>query len=160
MKNKSKSFTHIFWTGWLIGLIILIFIILTIYIRIHQNTGISQVCSDKNCFTVEIARTQAEQEQGLMYRTAMAEHHGMIFIFPTNDLYNFRMKNTLIPLDMVRINDHMKVVHVASAVPCTADPCAVYRPEIFSKYVLEINAWMAAKYGIKEWTVTRFQDIR
>ncbi len=118
----------------------IVVLIFTIYTYINQNNGIPQVCSDKTCFIVEIARTPAQQEQGLMNRIAMSEKYGMIFIFPKNDFYNFRMKNTLIPLDIVRIDDKMKVVHTTTATPCTADPCAAYKPEIFAKYVLEINA--------------------
>jgi uncharacterized membrane protein (UPF0127 family) len=60
----------------------------------------------------------------------MAEKSGMLFIFPKADLYNFRMKNTLIPLDMIRINDQFKVVKILTAQPCTADPCRTYNPEI------------------------------
>ena len=64
-----------------------------------------------------------------MNRTIMAENQGMLFIFPKADLYNFRMKNTLIPLDMLRIDDTLNVVKIMTAQPCIADPCEVYRPE-------------------------------
>ena len=109
-----------------------------------------RVCGGDRCFMVELARTQAEQEKGLMYRSSMEEQSGMLFIFPKSDFYDFRMKNTLIPLDMLRIDDQLNVVKIITAQPCTADPCPVYKPEIFANYVLEINAGMAAKHGIQE----------
>ena len=65
-----------------------------------------------------------------MNRTGMDEKKGMLFLFPKSDIYAFRMKNTLIPLDMVRIDDQNRVVYVVTAQPCTTDPCAVYKPEI------------------------------
>jgi uncharacterized membrane protein (UPF0127 family) len=77
-----------------------------------------------------LARTEAEQQLGLMNRVSMAEQSGMLFIFPKADLYNFRMKNTLIPLDMIRIDEQFKVVKILTAQPCTADPCRTYNPEI------------------------------
>ena len=122
--------------------------ILNRYLR--KKHTLPQVCNGSRCFTVELARTQAEQEQGLMNRTSMAEKSGMIFIFPQANMYNFRMKNTLIPLDMLRIDDTYKVVRILTAQPCIADPCALYRPETFARYVLEINAGIAEKYKIHE----------
>ena len=126
-------------------------VIYYLIVSIDYRTNTSpQVCNGKKCFTVELARTQVEQEQGLMNRTSMGENSGMIFIFPQSNMYNFRMKNTLIPLDMLRIDDTNKVVRILTAQPCIADPCTLYRPETFAKYVLEINAGIAEKYKIHE----------
>ena len=85
-----------------------------------------------------------------MNRTAMAENSGMIFIFPKSDLYNFWMKDTRIPLDILRIDEKYTVVRILTAQPCIADPCMVYRPEKIGLYVLEINAGIATKWGIQE----------
>ena len=74
-----------------------------------------------------------------MYRKTLAENSGMLFIFPKTDMYSFWMKNTIIPLDMIRIDAQFKVVHIVNAQPCTADPCTIYNPNISSMYVLEIN---------------------
>ena len=99
---------------------------------------------------MELARTPEEQHLGLMNRTSMSEMSGMIFIFPKPDTYDFWMKNTLIPLDMLWIDSTAKVVRVLTADPCTADPCPIYRPERLANYVLEINAGLAKKYHITE----------
>src|SRR5947207_6789398 len=45
---------------------------------------------------VEVARTPDEQQRGLMYRTALAEGHGMLFVFGDDSDRQFWMKNTLI----------------------------------------------------------------
>lgn len=75
-----------------------------------------------------------------MYRENLGENDGMLFIFPTADYsHYFWMKNTLIPLDMIRIDDQFKVVSILTAQPCTADPCTIYNPNASSTYVLEIN---------------------
>jgi uncharacterized membrane protein (UPF0127 family) len=57
-------------------------------------------------FTVEIAQTPAQQETGLMFRTAIAANAGMLFPWPTPQISEMWMKNTLIPLDMVFIGPH------------------------------------------------------
>lgn len=126
----------------------------------QEKNTVPQVCDWENCFTVELARTSAEQELGLMNRTGMDEKHWMLFIFPKSDLYNFWMKNTLIPLDMLRINDQYRVVRIMTAQSCIADPCPVYKPEIWASYVLEVNAGIAAKYGIVEWTIVQLKNIK
>ncbi len=156
MKNNIK---HISWTWVAIWLLIFMISYVFIFNYIHRKNTTSQVCVQWNCFTVELARTSTEQELGLMNRTGMDEKKGMLFLFPKSDIYAFRMKNTLIPLDMVRIDDQNRVVYVVTAQPCTTDPCAVYKPEIWARYVLEINAGIAAKYKIVEGTMMKFRNI-
>lgn len=50
----------------------------------------------------------------------------MLFIFDKQDRYTFWMKNTLIPLDMIRIDQDKKIVDIQSAKPCTTDICETY----------------------------------
>jgi len=109
-----------------------------------------RVCGGDWCFMTELARTPAEQQLGLMNRESMEEGDGMLFIFEGSEFHNFWMKNTLIPLDMIWIDDQFKVVKIITAQPCTAEPCMIYNPQKLATYVLEINAGMAEKHGIVE----------
>jgi len=102
-------------------------------------------------FTVEIAKTQEEKTRGLMFRDFMPEDHGMLFVFDDFAPRSFWMKNTLIPLDIVFIDDNMAVVDVQTALPCKEDPCPTYRAR--AKYVLEINAGAAEKNNIRNGSV-------
>jgi len=162
MKNKRNFFKRISWL-WVTICLLLAIAILFVVRNINRNHNDvdyqPRICGGTACFMVELARTEAQQELGLMNITSMPEKNGMLFIFPKPDLYNFRMKNTLIPLDMLRMDDQMKVVHIANAVPCTADPCEIYRSDASAKYVLEINAGMAKKSGIQEWTQMKSVNI-
>lgn len=93
-------------------------------------------------FGLEIADTPQEQEQGLMYRENLADDQGMLFIFPQAKKVNFWMKNTLIPLDMIFLDEDLKVVHVENAVPCPSKDgsnCPLYTSPQAVKYVLEIK---------------------
>lgn len=63
-----------------------------------------------------------------MHREYLPEKSGMLFVFQQIGQYNFWMKNTLIPLDMIRINQDQKIIDIQQAVPCTADPCPSYIP--------------------------------
>lgn len=108
--------------------LLLLYYIVTNYFH-ERNTTIPEVCSEKTCFTVELARTAEQQQQGLMYRETMGEEYGMLFIFPDTTLHNFWMKNTRIPLDIIWINDQFQVVRIFTAQPCITDPCTIYAPE-------------------------------
>ncbi|MEI6426739.1 MAG: DUF192 domain-containing protein, partial [Candidatus Absconditabacteria bacterium] len=74
---------------------------------------------------------------------------GMLFKFDKEDTYIFRMKNTLIPLDMIRINKQHEIIDIKHATPCTTEICATYEPQGPASYVLEINEGLTDKRGIK-----------
>ncbi len=114
-------------------------------------------CFGETCFAVELADTPEERREGLMHRESLAEDAGMLFVFDQlKPRINFRMKNTLIPLDMLRLDTDGQVVFLQQNVqPCLADPCPIYGPkdaDVLTKYILEINAWKAAKENIGTWT--------
>lgn len=110
----------------------------------------------KKCFFVELAKTQAEREKGLMFRSRLDTDKGMLFIFNGEGTYPFWMKNTLIPLDIIWIDKNYKVAYVAeSAQPCLPaeagkqEACPLIIPPANSNYVLEINAGISKKIGLK-----------
>ena len=117
----------------------------------------TQVCLSGQCFRVEIADNDESRHRGLMYRQFLAPDTWMLFVFEESGIYPFRMKNTLIPLDMIRINEEKKVIHVDTATPCLTQECKLYSPSEESRYVLEVNAWTAKKYAITTWTIVTIQ---
>src|SRR3546814_13588706 len=66
-------------------------------------------------FDVEVARTDAEQDRGLMFRTSLPENGGMLFPFKKPRIGRFWMKNTLIPLDMIFIRADGSVDQIGRA---------------------------------------------
>lgn len=110
----------------------------------------TQVCLRGTCLAVEVADTQEERSRGLQNRSSLPEGEGMLFIFPSESIYRFWMKETLISLDMIWLDDQRKIVGIATDVPpCQQDPCPQYGPEQMSLYVLEANAGYADRLGLK-----------
>lgn len=139
----NKNFRIYFW------FILILFIGIVIYNKsISTKITAPEVCINKTCFSIEIADTPEERQLGLMNRQELPESSGMLFIFQQPGQYKFWMKNTLIPLDMIWINDQNKIIDIKQATPCTTDPCPTYGPSEFSSYVLELNSGISQKYKI------------
>jgi uncharacterized membrane protein (UPF0127 family) len=112
-------------------------------------------------YSLEVARTPQEQEQGLMFRESLPEKTGMLFPFTDKGVHHFWMKNTMIPLDMVWIDAEGKVIFVsANTPPCKADPCPSYGPDSPAASVLEIAGGNAAKENISVGAVLRFENLK
>jgi len=100
-------------------------------------------------FKVEVVKDPWEQAQGLSGRKSLAENRGMLFVFPQEDYQQFWMKGMDFSLDIIWINQG-KIVDLKEKAPIpTTHYLEQYRPEAPAKYVLEINAGLAEKYGLK-----------
>jgi uncharacterized membrane protein (UPF0127 family) len=96
--------------------------------------------------TLEVANTAETRQRGLMYRTALADGHGMLFVFDEDANHSFWMKNTLIPLDMIFIAADGRVVGVhANATPYSLASVSIGVP---SRYVLEVPGGWAGAHGV------------
>ena len=98
-----------------------------------------------------VADSEHRRELGLMCVTALRPRSGMLFVFATDAVQTFWMKNTLIPLDMVWVRDDGLVTTVAGDVPAStlATPDdAVARRTGRGRYVIELAAGEARRAGI------------
>lgn len=98
-------------------------------------------------FTIELALTPSEQQRGLMFREDMPEMHGMLFVFGSEHVRSFWMKDTLIPLDIIFIEKTGRIQHIHSmAQPLDESLISSGKP---SYAVLEINGGMADKLDLE-----------
>ena len=94
----------------------------------------------------EVAHTFETRQTGLMNRTAMPLHRGMVFVFPEARAHCMWMKNTPLPLSVAFVDDHGKVINIEDMQPHTTDNHCAAGP---ARFALEMNlGWFAAR-GIK-----------
>ena len=104
-------------------------------------------------FDIEIAADDASRERGLMFRDAMPADHAMLFLFERPAMQAFWMKNTHIPLDILYFDQNYKLVSMQERVPpcrSAGNDCPAYPSSAPAQYVLELNAGVADKLGVKE----------
>ncbi|WP_394335750.1 DUF192 domain-containing protein [Robiginitalea sediminis] len=115
------------------------------------RAGTDSVLADLD---IEIAETDYETQTGLMYRESMEDTQAMWFVFETEAMHSFYMKNTLFPLDILFVNEELEIVTVAK----NAQPLdeAGISSGVPVRYVLEIKAGLADKWGISEGDLIRY----
>ena len=111
-------------------------------------------------YRLELALTPEDQAQGLMYRESLPPRAGMLFVFDQPAPHHFWMKNTMIPLDMIWMDEAGKVLFVsADTPPCKADPCATYGPDTSAKQVLEIAGGKAKEEKVEVGSVLKIEGV-
>lgn len=117
-----------------------------------------------NLVKLEVASSEPEITRGLMYRTAMPEDNGMVFLFRPSRKVNFWMCHTLIPLDMLFIKNG-KIVKLFQQVPpckstepnCRGCPTYPTGDGIEVDEVLEVNGGYASRHQVKEGDLVKFE---
>ncbi len=112
-------------------------------------TVVSPDGTQKRVIDVEVANTEREREEGLMKRTELKKHSGMLFVFETPIITSFWMKDTLIPLDLLFFSEDGYFSSAYDAIPpCKKAECPTYKSIELTKYALEMNAGDRKSLGI------------
>lgn len=96
---------------------------------------------------VRIADEPAEQTLGLSGTEELGEFEGMLFVFSKEDHYGMWMKDMRFPIDILWINNDMRVVHIEQNVSPDTFP-ETFTSEDPARFVLEVNAFFAENNNI------------
>ncbi len=103
--------------------------------------------SGPHVFQVEVMRSDAQREKGLMFRRFLPKDRGMLFDFAREQPVMMWMKNTYISLDMVFMSHDGHVVAIArNAEPLSERIIPSGAP---AAGVLELNGGEAATIGLQ-----------
>jgi uncharacterized membrane protein (UPF0127 family) len=90
--------------------------------------------------------------RGMMFRESLEPDRGMLFIHGGPGRYEYFMYQTLIPLDMIWMDENRRIVEIVpNTPPCKtrASECPKYGGRESSMYVLELPAGSVAKHGLR-----------
>ena len=150
-KKKINKIRFISSLSILIGFTILAVLLgITLADFLHTDAEFTdQVCFEDNCFFVELAITPEEKAHGLMFKGYLDDDYGMLFVFNESGYHTFWMKNMIIHLDIIWLNEDREIVHIErNAEPCK-DICKILDASAESKYVLEIKSGLSDKLGLE-----------
>lgn len=117
-------------------------------IQTPSANSLASVVLGGQTFSVEIARTEKDQERGLSGRRSLPEGHGMLFWFATDANYPFWMPDMNFPIDIIWIDRSWSIVHIEHDVSPASYPATFASPTP-ARYVLEIPAGAAKKLQLK-----------
>jgi uncharacterized membrane protein (UPF0127 family) len=107
--------------------------------------------------TLEVVSTPAKIQRGLMHRRHLAPKRGMLFVFSSERVRSFWMKNTLIPLDMLFVKEDMTIAGIQrDTVPLSLESRSVSIP---AQYVIEVNGGFTARHGIEAGSRIVLKDL-
>ena len=96
---------------------------------------------------LEVAKTREQQRLGLMFRKSLEPNRGMLFSFSPPRVTRFWMRNVIIPLDLLFIQDGKIKAIIDNVPPCKSDPCPVYSSDIPIDMVIELKGGRASELG-------------
>jgi len=135
-------------------IIILCFFLLAVGAWLFTLRGVvkkqASVTIGETILRIEVADTAMARMKGLSGHAPLADDEGMFFVFDAPGNYGFWMKGMTFPIDIVWIRGD-KVVSVTENVPIPKsvfDLKTYYPPELVDR-ILEINAGIVEKYGLR-----------
>jgi hypothetical protein len=103
--------------------------------------------------TVEIARTEAQREHGLMGRTGLGPREGMIFVFDRDEHLTFWMKDTPSALTIAFLSAEGKILQLEDMEPYSEK---IVRSSFSARYALEMRKGAFSDLGISEGMTVSF----
>jgi uncharacterized membrane protein (UPF0127 family) len=105
-------------------------------------------------FLAELARTPSEQARGLMYRQSLNKDRCMFFFYDQDGNHRIWMKNCLIALDVVWLNEDGTVVETSERTPpCSpllGDDCPTYGGNVPARHFVEFPAGTLQRIGLRK----------
>jgi uncharacterized membrane protein (UPF0127 family) len=115
---------------------------------------------DDATIKAEIVRSREQQAQGMMFRKRLRADEGMLFPFDEMAPRGFWMFQTLIPLDIIWLDDNKRIVEISARTPpcrsSDAQQCPTYGGTAHSIYVFEMASGQASAHGLAVGSVLDF----
>jgi uncharacterized membrane protein (UPF0127 family) len=112
----------------------------------HPTDGDALVIFDADTIRVEVAATAEERQQGLMFRNAVPDGTGMLFVFPRAGMQSIWMKNTYVPLDVAFLDATYTILNIE---PLEPESLATKSSTGYALFALEVRQGWFADHGVE-----------
>ena len=119
---------------------------------VFERTSGLLIRTPKATLSALVADTEVLREKGLSGRDSLCSNQAMLFVFDSDSMPGFWMKDMKFQIDIIWLDSNKRVVTIKS----NADPAKypeVYYPELDSRYVVEISSGLIKRLGIGVGTV-------
>ncbi|HLN02729.1 MAG TPA: DUF192 domain-containing protein [Bryobacteraceae bacterium] len=107
----------------------------------------------------EVLTKSVDMEHGMMYRDALPQGRGLLFVHQRPAYLRYWMANVKAPLDIIFMDTGHKIMEISADTPiCTTKPedCLTYGGHHLEQFVLELRAGEARRLGLHEGQTLRF----
>jgi uncharacterized membrane protein (UPF0127 family) len=142
----------------IVGLVGLVFIgLLGIWGLMQQTAGTQQpvLHVGDRAYQLEVVDTPAKRERGLSGRSSLASNQGMLFVFDSEVVQCFWMKDMRFSIDIIWLSTDKKVLHIEHDASPETYPNS-FCPEVPGRYVIELPAGEAQKAKIEQGSTLHF----
>jgi uncharacterized membrane protein (UPF0127 family) len=121
----------------------------TLNVHAEERFPVVPLTAGMHVIQAEVAATEPQRQQGLMFREKLAPNAGMVFLFGEPAQVCMWMKNTPLPLSVAFIDERGKILNIEDMQPQTLNShCATGQ----ATYALEMNKGWFAQKNIKPGT--------
>ena len=119
-----------------------------IFVSFYKITEKYEIVLGGKVFKMEVADTDASRALGLSGHAPLADSEGMIFVFEKPDAYGFWMKDMNFPIDIIWIDENLKILQIEHSLKPETFPKIFYGSEK-TLYVLEITGGQSIFLNLK-----------
>ena len=119
--------------------ITILFYLVSAFADSASGSNTIEIRLDASRYRVELATTPVQRRRGLMFRKKLEAEEGMLFVYPATGDHRIWMKNTLIPLQVIWIDEEFRVISIQRLEPCTILNCKIYGAQKPARYILELS---------------------
>ena len=121
----------------------------TLHVHAEERFPVVSLTAGMHVIQAEVAASEAQRQQGLMFREKLGPNSGMVFLFGEPAQVCMWMKNTLLPLSVAFIDARGKIMNIEEMEAQTLTSHCAKGP---ATYALEMNKGWFAQKNIKPGT--------
>ena len=143
-----------FFFRWILAFFLLLLSVATSFPQEREKAVIRLTIKGKT-LKVQVAQTEPEKAQGLMFRDSLGQEQGMLFVYEKEEFLSFWMKNTRLSLSIAFIDKGGRIVDIQDMEPFSLE---THRSASPARYALEMNRGWFAREGIKVGDLVKIQS--